>query len=181
MTHLFTQKTSNREILTERLTLRPHTRHDFADCAAMWGDPDVVRFISGKPSTREESWSRLLRYAGHWAAMDFGYWAVREASSGHFLGDIGLSEFRREITPSIEGTAEAGWVLAPGAHGKGYATEAVRAALDWYHDTFPARRTVCMISPENTASLRVAEKVGYHEFAHTQYKGDPVILFERII
>ncbi len=172
---------TKREIVTERLTLRPHTPPDFAECAAMWADPDVVRFIGGKPSTREESWSRLLRYAGHWAAMDFGYWVVRETSSGRFLGDIGLSEFRREIVPSIEGTAEAGWVLVPTAHGKGYATEAVRAALGWYHDAFPARRTVCMISPENAASIRVAEKVGYRELTQTQYKGDAVILFERIV
>jgi RimJ/RimL family protein N-acetyltransferase len=172
-------RSKNREIVTERLTLRPHAPTDFADCAAMWADPEVVRFVSGKPSTREESWSRLLRYAGHWATMDFGYWAVREISTGRFIGDIGLSEFRREIVPKIEGTAEAGWVLIAGAHGKGYATEAVRAALAWYHAAFDAPWTVCMISPENAASLRVAEKVGYREFAQTQYKGDAVILFER--
>jgi RimJ/RimL family protein N-acetyltransferase len=174
------RKATSREIETERLIMRPHGPRDFADCAAMWADTDVVRFIGGKPSTREESWSRLLRYAGHWATMDFGYWAVREKQSGRFIGDIGLSEFRREIVPSIEGTAESGWAVAAAAHGKGYATEAVRGALAWYEDAFGPQRTVCMISPENTPSLRVAEKVGYREFVQTQYKGAAVILFERL-
>ena len=156
---------TSREIKTERLTMRPHTPQDFAACAAMWADPAVVRHISGKPSTREESWSRLLRYAGHWAAMNFGFWAVHETASGSFIGDVGLSEFRREIVPSIEGTAEAGWVLVSQAHGKGYATEAVRAALGWYENAYGYGRTVCMIAPYNFASLRVAEKCGYREFA----------------
>jgi RimJ/RimL family protein N-acetyltransferase len=168
-----------REIRTQRLTLHPHTPQDFNDVAAMWAEPDVVRHISGKPSTREESWSRLLRYAGHWATMNFGYWAVRETNSGRFVGDVGLSEFRRDIVPSLEDSAEAGWVLAPWAHGNGFATEAVRAALAWYESQFGALRTVCMIAPENEASLRVAEKCGYREFAHARYKSDPVILLER--
>ncbi len=170
---------TTREIKTERLTLRPHTPRDFSDVAAMWAEPAVVRHISGKPSTREESWSRLLRYAGHWATMNFGYWAVRETGSGRFVGDVGLSEFRRDIVPSLEGTAEAGWVLASWAQGKGFATEAVRAALAWYEGQFGALRTVCMIAPDNDASLRVADKSGYREFAQALYKNEPVILLER--
>ena len=168
-----------REIKTERLTLRPHTPLDFDDVAQMWADARVVRHISGKPSTREESWSRLLRYAGHWAAMDFGYWSVRDVESGRFVGDVGLSEFRREISPPLEGTAEAGWVLASWAHGNGFATEAVKAALGWYEKQFGPLRTVCMIAPDNDASLRVAAKCRYREFAQTLYKNEPVILLER--
>ena len=170
---------NTREIKTERLIMAPHTPRDFADVAAMWADPTVARYINGKPSTREESWSRLLRYAGHWATMGFGYWAVRDAASGRFVGDVGLSEFRREITPSMEGVGEAGWVLASWAHGKGFATEAVKAALGWYESQFGPLRTVCMITPENEVSLRVADKSGYRAFAHTLYKGEPVILLER--
>jgi RimJ/RimL family protein N-acetyltransferase len=146
----------------------------------MWAEPSVVRHIGGKPSTREDSWSRLSRYAGHWQLMDFGYWAVREKQSGRFVGDVGLSEFRRDLTPSLEGTPEAGWVLAPWAQGQGFATEAIRAALAWQERKFATSRTVCMIAPENSASIRVAQKAGYREFAHTLYKNEAVILFERL-
>ena len=47
--------------------MRPHTLDDFLDSFAMWSDPEVIRYIGGKPFTREEVWARLLRYAGHWA------------------------------------------------------------------------------------------------------------------
>ena len=67
-------------------------------------------------------------------------------------------------------------MLAPWAHGKGFATEAVRAILAW-GAAHLGGRTVCMIDPANLASIRVAEKCGYKEFARTTYKGEPTILF----
>jgi RimJ/RimL family protein N-acetyltransferase len=167
-------------IETPRLTLRAHRRDDFAACAAMWGDPAVTRHIGGKPFTPEEVWARLLRYVGHWAWQGFGYWAVEERASGAFVGDLGFADWRRAIEPSIEGVPELGWVLAAHAHGRGLATEAARAAIDWGEQRFGAdARTVCIIDPENRPSLRVAEKCGYRELARTTYHGGPTILLER--
>jgi RimJ/RimL family protein N-acetyltransferase len=164
---------------TERLTLTGHRLDDFADSAAMWGDAEVTRHIGGRPSTEEEVWARLLRYAGHWAFMGFGYWVIREKATGRFVGEAGFGDFRRELSPGFEGAPEAGWALAPWAHGRGYATEAVRAILAWGETRFSGARTVCMIDPGNTASQRVAEKLGYREFVRTTYKGADTILFER--
>jgi len=93
--------------------------------------------------------------------MGFGYWAVEEKASERFLGEIGFADFKREIVPSIEGVPELGWVLASHAHGKGYATEALNAAIPWGDKNLSASRSVCIIDPENLASLRVAEKCGY--------------------
>ncbi|HEX6858670.1 MAG TPA: GNAT family N-acetyltransferase [Caulobacteraceae bacterium] len=164
---------------TERLRLRRHRLADFEPMLAMWADPEVTRFIGGRPSTREETWSRLLRYIGHWEALGFGYWAVEDKASGAFIGDIGFADFKREMQPSFEGMPELGWALAPAAHGKGYATEAVRAAADWGDAHFGGARMVCMISPENAPSIRVAEKNGFRQFAETLFKGSPSLLFER--
>lgn len=164
---------------TERLRLRGHGLRDFEPMLAMWTDEGVTRFIGGRPSTRDEVWARLLRYVGHWALLDYGYWAVEERGSGVFIGEIGFADFKREMEPSFEGIPELGWALTPSAQGKGYATEAVRAAIDWGHARFAGARIVCMISPENTASIRVAEKTGFHQFAETNYKGSPSLLFER--
>jgi RimJ/RimL family protein N-acetyltransferase len=53
-------------IETERLRLRGHCAEDCADCAAMGADPQVTRYIGGKPSTPPQSWGRILSYAGLW-------------------------------------------------------------------------------------------------------------------
>jgi RimJ/RimL family protein N-acetyltransferase len=176
-------------IITDRLTMRGHTLADFADMAAMWGDPEVTRFVGGRPQTEEEVWTRLLRYIGYWALLGFGYWIVRETETDRFVGEVGFAERRRALNPSIVGYPEIGWVLAATTHGRGYATEAVRAALAWAESRhrsgeeadayFDSGRTVCLIDVDNLRSIRVAEKTGYREFARTMYQGQPVILLDR--
>lgn len=165
-------------LTTPRLTLRAHVREDFEDSYGMWSDPGVTRFIGGKPATRDEAWSRLLRYVGHWQVMGFGYWVARETATGRFVGEIGFADFKRPIDPPFGDTPEMGWALSPGVHGQGYATEAVEGALAWADATFESPRTVCMIDPSNGPSLKVAEKVGFREYARTDFHG-PTILFER--
>jgi len=167
-------------LTTERLSLRGPATDDFQHLTALWGDPDVVRHISGNPSTPSESWMRLLTSAGHWALLGFGYWMVEERASGRFVGQVGLADFKRDIEPDFGGAPEAGWVLAPWSHGKGYATEAVQAALAWGEANLAMTRCVCMISPDHPASLRVAEKCGFTPFAETEFKSSPVILLERL-
>jgi RimJ/RimL family protein N-acetyltransferase len=163
---------------TARLTLRPHRLDDFDAHAALWADEDVVRFITGVPSTREQSWSRMLRLAGMWHHMGFGFLAIVEKESGRFIGEAGFLEARREMEPSIEGTMEVGWALMPSAHGRGYATEALTVLIGWAETHFPEKRMSCIISPENQASLRVAAKLGFGETARTQYNGE-IIQFSR--
>lgn len=166
-------------IETERLRLRAHRAEDYATSLAIWSDPEVVRHISGQPSTPEEAWARLLRSLGLWSLLGYGYWAVEEKAGGRHVGDIGLADFRRTITPSLQDMLEFGWVLAPAAHGKGYASEAVAAVVDWAQAHFAERRMVCIISPDNHASIRVAEKAGFRVWQHTTYYDSPTIVFSR--
>ena len=87
---VFDMKASMPPILhTDRLILRPHVIADSADEAALWADPVVTRHILPNPATPEESWSRLLRYIGHWQALGYGYWAVTDLQTGAFLGEAG--------------------------------------------------------------------------------------------
>jgi RimJ/RimL family protein N-acetyltransferase len=164
-------------IETPRLILRGHRLTDFDDSLAMWSDPEVARHISGKPLGREDVWARLLRYIGHWAIADHGIWHIRERATDRFVGEAGLADFRRDLACSFDGAPEAAWILAPSAQGKGYATEAMSAVLAWAEPAHP--RTVCIISPANHASLRVADRLGYCELTHTDYRGVEVIVFER--
>lgn len=166
-------------IETDRLILRAHRPGDFPALAALWGDPTVTQFISGKPSTPEECWARLLRYAGHWELLGFGYWAVQWKDGDQFIGDVGFANWKRDISPSLDGLPEGGWVLSTEAHGRGLATEAVNAALAWMDATFGAQTTACIIGPENAASIRVAQKAGYKEHCRSDFKGSEVIQFQR--
>jgi RimJ/RimL family protein N-acetyltransferase len=164
---------------TERLRLRGHRVDDLDDCAAMWGDSVVTRHIGGQPFSRENVWSKILRYAGHWSLLSFGYWVIEERATGRFVGEAGFADFKREMSPSLEGAPEIGWVLAPWAHGVGFATEAVRAVVAWGDGHFGGAQTACIIAPENVPSIRIADKCGYREVARTMYGGAPVIVFRR--
>jgi RimJ/RimL family protein N-acetyltransferase len=121
-----------------------------------------------------------MNYVGHWSLLGFGYWLIEEKETGNFVGELGFADFKRGVEASIEGVPEAGWVLCPSAHGKGYATEALQAAHAWGDAHLPSLRTVCLIDPENAASLRVAEKYGYREIQRTTYLDSPTIIFERL-
>jgi RimJ/RimL family protein N-acetyltransferase len=164
---------------TERLRLRGHTLADFEASAAMWADARVTRFIGGKPSTREDSWRRFMSFPGHWVLMNFGYWLIEEKQSGAYVGDGGFADFKRDVGDYPFNAPEQGWALHPAMHGKGYATEAADAMIRWAEQCFGRTDFVCMIAPENDPSLRVAEKLGYREFARTTYKGDPSVLLRR--
>jgi len=163
---------------TERLILRGHTRADFAPLMAMWADPEVVRFITGKPSTREESWGRMLRYPGMWALLGYSFWAIEEKQSRALIGEAGFADFQREISPPID-APEMGWALRPAAQGKGYALEALTAMIAWGEGHFGRRDFACIIAPENTASIRLAEKLGFAEIARGAYKTLPTVFFRR--
>ena len=113
------------------------------------------------------------------ASWVFGYWAVEEKSTGRYIGDIGFAEHKRDVAPSIEGIPELGWALISEAHGRGYATEALRGAVAWGDGHFGGVDTVCIINPDNQASFRVAEKLGYKEIRRTPHGDHPVVVLVR--
>jgi RimJ/RimL family protein N-acetyltransferase len=166
-------------LTTARLTLTAPALSDFEDSAAMWSDPLVTRHVGGRTSTPEESWARLLRARGLWALLDYGYWAARETATGRYVGEVGFGDFRRGLTPSIDGIPEMGWVLATWAHGKGFAAEAVAAGLAWGEDQWGAGPVVCIIDPDNAPSLKLAERMGFSEVARPTYKETPTVLLRR--
>ena len=164
---------------TARLILRAHTLADFEDCAALWGDAAITRFIGGKPSTREETYARVLRYAGTWALKPYGFWAVRERETGAYVGDIGFISTLRGLPEPFGQYPELGWSLTGAHHGRGYATEAVSAALAWGDANLADDKTVCIIDPDNAPSRAVAARCGFTEFGRATYHDDELIMLER--
>jgi len=162
-----------------RLLLRAHRLADYESCVALWSDALVVQHIGGKPSTRPQTWGRLLNYAGLWAMLGYGYWAIEERATGAFVGEIGFADFKRDIAERMRDVPEIGWALVPSAHGKGYATEALRAVNSWGDTNLLSARTVCLINPENVASIRVAKKCSFSEFERSIYNDQPILFLER--
>jgi len=111
--------------------------------------------------------------------MGFGFWAVEEKATGRFVGEAGFHELRRDMEPSIEGSLEAGWGFVVQAHGKGYATEAVAAALVWGAGNHRGKAATCMIDPDHALSIRVAEKLGFLQRGSAVYHDEPVVIFDR--
>lgn len=161
---------------TERLLLRPHRLDDFERVARMWAHPAVVTYFGGKPFNREDSWNRLLRYAGHWQLLGFGMWAVVRPEDDVHIGDVGLLEGERTGVPAF-GSPEAAWSFHPEAQGQGLASEAVAAVLGWADARFD--RTVAMIHPGNAASIAVARRCGFSIYGEASYREHPVGLWER--
>ncbi len=166
-------------IKTERLKLRAHRLEDFPAIRDMWRDPQVTRYIGGKPRPEEEVWLKFLRNAGFWTHFGYGYWVIEEKKSGAVVGETGFGEFKRDLSPPIKGEPEMGWALAAPFHGKGYASEAALAAVAWGDDHLGGARMSCIVSPENAPSIRIAEKCGFKKTGEAVYHGDDVLVFHR--
>ena len=164
---------------TPRLILRGHRLEDFEAMVALYADPLVTAHFHGQENTREDRWSRLLRHFGHWAAFGYGLWAIEEKETGAYVGATGTFNVKRDMNPPLEDMPEAGWTLASRLHGKGYATEATRAALAWTDVFLNYPKMFCIIATANRPSIRVAEKCGFCLSGETLYKNEPTLIFLR--
>lgn len=144
-------------LATARLTLRPWRAADRAPWAAMNDDAEVMRYLP-KHLTRAEADEIVDRYAAHFEAKGFGFWAVEETATGTFIGMVGL--FSPPAQLPFAPATEIGWRLARPAWGKGYATEAARACLAFAFDTLGLDEVVSFTVPSNARSRGVMAKIG---------------------
>ena len=164
---------------TDRLLLLPPTLDDFEALHSMWSDRRVVAQVIDSPLTEEEVWARLHRIVGHWALLGFGHWIVREKHSGQFVGELGFFRFKRALTAEFDNAHEIGWMFVKDSQGRGYATEAATAALKWLEADSPCKETVCLIAPDNLASLAVAKKLAYEIEDEVTYRGKSMLVLRR--
>ena len=167
-------------IETKRLRLRPLHADNFGPVCRIWSDPENVRFVGGKPSTRSRSWGRVVSSAGYWPILGYGYWALEEMSSGDFIGLVGFADFKREEPAGFSGDPEIGYVIDKNVHGKGYGREAMTACMNWMDDAHGRSRTICMIEPENIASIKIAQRLGYETYGEGEIENVKVLLMERL-
>lgn len=161
----------------ERLHLRVPSMADLDALAAMWADPETMRYIGqGVPWTRDEVAARIERGAKAHAERGFCFWTVVRSDDGAILGQAGVTAIDFN-GPEIE----LGYRLGRPHWGRGYATEA--AALAAAHALGPLglERLVAVAYPENVASRRVLTKVGFRETGSSdRYYGVRTLTFERV-
>jgi RimJ/RimL family protein N-acetyltransferase len=145
------------ELRSERLLLRRWRESDSEPFAALNADPEVMEHFP-RPLTREESDAFIGRMEKHFTEHGFSMWAVEVLSTGSFAGFVGLlvPRFQAHFTPAVE----IGWRLSREHWGRGYATEAARAALTFGFDELLLEEIVSFTVPDNFRSRRVMERIG---------------------
>ena len=138
----------------ERLRLRGWQRGDFDAYAAFRADPEMAGRLPGGPLDRTASWNKLCETIGQWTLRGYGIFALEERESGHLAGYSGLWH------PVDLEEPELTWGLFAGFHGRGYATEAARAVQHWAHEEAGLPPLMSFVHPDNTPSIRVAERLG---------------------
>lgn len=143
---------------TDRLILRHFHIRDLDALAGVFGDAEVMRFGPGPQDTAwVQEWLRAC--LANYQAWGFGPYAVMEKHTRQTLGYCGLTYF-----PDLgrQPEVEIGYRLARAHWGRGYATEAAQTVRDYAFAVLGLPRLIAMIDPGNTASIRVAEKLGMH-------------------
>jgi RimJ/RimL family protein N-acetyltransferase len=143
---------------TERLLMRPFREDDLDAFTAVLQSPEVRASLHLPDDVgRYEAWLGMAQQLGQWELRGTGQWALVEKASGEFVGRAGTHRPERADWPGIE----VGWALHPGHWGKGYATEAGGAAVEYAFAHHDVDALYSVILPENTASQAVARRLGF--------------------
>ena len=154
---------------TERLRIRPYREEDAGGLHDVFGSPEVMRWTPSAPSKDvAETAARLVRTMAFTARQPagLGLWALELRSTSEFLGQVGLFPVEGK-GPEVEVAYE----LAPRAWGRGYATEAARALVEYGFGEIGLARVVALIVPDNVRSRRVAEKLAMREEGQARHYG----------
>lgn len=157
---------------TERLTLRPFREADVPPIFELSQNPDVMRYVGDrKVPSLQDVWRWVAGWIGHWALRGYGQWAIEERSSGRLIGRAGI------INPAEWPGAEVGYLLGRAWWGRGYATEAARAAMDWGFKEIAFPDLLSLIDPDNHASVAVATRLGESLRGDVDLWGHRVLVF----
>ncbi len=157
---------------TERLLLRQFEAADTDAYAVMMGDPEIMRFLgTGQTLDRMGTWRHIAYIRGHWQLRGYGMFALEEKGGGRLVGHAGI------VHPEGWPGLELGWALQKDCWGRGYATEAAREVLRYAFEELGREDVISMMYPENTASMRVAERIGERQRSPTQIYGKDVVVY----
>lgn len=138
---------------TERLRLRPIELRDFDAYARFAADEETARFVGG-PQPRSIAWRSFMTMAGAWHLTGFSMFSVIHKETERWIGRVG--PWMPEGWPGTE----VGWGIDRRHWGRGYATEAAVATIDWAFDSLGWTEVIHTINFDNVGSIGLAEKLG---------------------
>jgi ribosomal-protein-alanine N-acetyltransferase len=159
-------------IATKRLSMRPFRLEDAVVAYTWFGGPIVMKYTpTGPDGSVEKTRERLAGYETHQLRHGFSKWLMVERASGQPIGDSGL------IVLEGQGWIDLGFRFGRPYWGRGFATEAGAAWLSAAFDDYRLDELGAFVHPENTASLRVLEKLGFGGGRRDTVLGMPAICF----
>ena len=171
-----TQHAPSRTVTTERLLLRPFEMDDRPAYEQIRAKPEVARYLPGGVAAAEHAAERARQtmqvFTQHWQEHDFGPWAIIEKQTAGLIGHCGL-----RFLPEFD-AVEVLYALDTLAWGKGFATEAAQAALDYGWTELDLQKIIALALPENSSSRRVMERVGMRYVKNVTFLGYDVVYYE---
>lgn len=155
-------------LYTARLTLGPAAA-DHAEAFIAFCATEASHFIGG-PAERIDAWEGIAISAGLWTLRGYGPFWLRESASGRPVGRAGV------YYPDWRSEPELAWTIYPEFQGRGYATEAALAARDWAYRELGLGPLCSLIDTGNTASIRLAQRLGAEPEAPYEPSGGKPIL-----
>jgi RimJ/RimL family protein N-acetyltransferase len=163
---------------SERLTLREWRDADIDPFHAICSDPIVMATL-GPLMTRDQVAALVARMQRMQSELGHCFWAMERKMDRQLIGWCGV--IRGDTDTPVVDKPEAGWRMVPSAWGKGYATEAAIASVQWTFDTLPDDAVWAITSTENRASRAVMERIGMEylsdlDFDHPKVEADSPLL-----
>ena len=177
-------------LTTERLTLRPVTAADAGRLLAHWTHPDVRRFLfDGAILSPEQVAGEIDVSIRSFAESGYGLWIIFLTDGAEVIGTAGLRQLEETPgstawqptagRPAAEEPPEVVYSLAPGAWGKGYATEAARAVVEYALGPLGLPAVLAEVDEGNTASIAIIERLGMTRYTVVPGVLGPMIRYRR--
>ena len=166
--------TSENTITTQRLHLTPFAPEHADALFAMNSNPDVMRYL-GDLQTREETEAGIARVQARWQTFGYGWWTIFLKDTGTIIGAACL----QNLAHKDDAPLEIGWRLMPAHQGKGYATEAGQAAMNFGFERIGVDYLCAVTNPENLASQKVMQRLGMRYVGIQTHYDLPCVYYEK--
>lgn len=161
-------------LTTARLRMEPMSDAHFDGLYAMNSDPDVMRYITGKPDTLDDTHAMIERVKAAWAKFGYSWWTWFEIETGDIVGAGCVQHLGRDAKNPLE----LGWRLRQDRWGKGYASEAAERMAAFAFDELDASLLCAVCQPPNRASAHVMEKLGMAYKGEEEWYGMTTSVYE---